>query len=343
MMYYINMFFFSFKQIAFFINSNYTLQMSFNNFSLILLELLYFIIFIKIASKPDLKVTVNFHILKYCYYYTLERVYSLIFVTFAFSLYLGLFGYLRFVNFDKTLNLIDIWSKLKDIFLELPLIVFIFNIILFIVFIYLVLLCLKVYKHFVHIEIVKLHFYYLDKEFYSKIHLAILGKYSLDSFVIDKVLSMLSVLNDYMALGYKKNFWLYTKDERIIRDKLFEKISKTFYYIKIFFYNLHYICFFIALFYDIFYNNYTLCYLFKCLPLILLYQMYINISKFVIQKPVIEVCGEVNKYFYHDIIFVDDNAVLIDGELYERSTTFAQDFLYYEASGFTKYWREINQ
>lgn len=311
--------------------------MSFFEFCVMFCLLWYFIVFIKIALKVPLREPRANHILKYCFEYNIERYYSIAYVSFCAGLLLGFIGYLRLTNLDKTINLLEIFKTLKMLYFQLPFIIIIFNIVLFFSFLYLFILCIKVFKIFFNKELVKLHFYYFDKEPYRKIHFAILSKYSLDSLVVGNIRRALSDFYDYLALGYKKKVWLYTKEERII-TRNFE--DKFYFYeiiriVKFFFFHLHYICLFIILFYDLRYNNYTLLYVFKYLPIMLLYQIYIAITTFVVQKPSVGICAEANMFFYHDIKYVDNRAMFVNGELREIPKTFPEDFLEYEASGFT--------
>jgi hypothetical protein len=109
------------------------------------------------------------------------------------------------------------------------------------------------------------------------------------------------------------------------------------YIINKIFYTLHYTFLIIFIFYDLIYNNLVISATFKYLPFMLLYQIYINLSKFVLEKPLTDICEEANIFFYHKIIYVSSKAMLVDGVLYDIPETFPEDFLRYEASGFTKY------
>jgi hypothetical protein len=69
----------------------------------------------------------------------------------------------------------------------------------------------------------------------------------------------------------------------------------------------------------------------------LLYQLYISLTNFVEQKTLIDLCAEINIFFYRNVKYLDLHNMIVDGVLYEIPKTFVQDFINYEASGFTKY------
>jgi hypothetical protein len=98
--------------------------------------------------KHDPKESIEFRILKYHFEYKLERYYSVAYVLISFCLFVNLMIYLRIVNFDKVLNIIDIYNILKTIFNTTPFIILFFNIILLFLFIYLLIMFIKVCKFF---------------------------------------------------------------------------------------------------------------------------------------------------------------------------------------------------
>jgi hypothetical protein len=261
----------------------------------------------------------------YRFDYDLERYYS-IFISFVtFIIYVVTILYLRFLSSSKTIDLKEIKNTTWNLILDTPLLIFCTTIIILILLFYLIfILILGCIRNYIHTELVKLHFYYLDKIWYEELHNKFNFKLSVNG-LHNKIFGIHWYLLQYLALGYEINAKnnpccrLPTKEEEnLIKEHWFNK-RITLKYLTFALNNLHYIILIFMLSYDIIFNNYTIQYTLKVFPLLFLYQIYIALSTFIDEKNLMGICAYTNYYFYHKVVQLSENTIMIDGEISQFS------------------------
>jgi hypothetical protein len=315
---------------------------SYKDLVFLLMVLLAIIIFIKYIKKLPSKTPMLEHIMWYRFDYNLERYYALFIVLSTLIFYVSTILYLRFLSLGKKLDLIESKSVIYSVIQKQPLlIVFTLLSILLLGFYLIFILIAGCIRRYVHLELIKLHFYYLDKPYYEIIHNKFNLSLSVSFGLHDSFLKLHNYCCTKIALGYqvpKKNepFRLKTEEEYALIQKTFLWKHINTYYVLQILYNLHYIILISFLLYDIYFNNYTIQYTFKILPLLFIYQLYVMASKFVEEKTLNDICGDTNLIFYHNVQIFDEKFALIDGELTQPPSNWAERFLQYESSGFTQ-------
>lgn len=335
MTYFLSFFTLALKSLIYIIEQ-YQFSASFLDLSRLIMEFCFLIFIIKYVMKLPMKETVFDHIMKYRFEYSFEYYYSLFIVLFVTISNFSLIFYLRCLNIEKELNIVPLLDIFIQNITELPLILCLCFFSFFFLVIYLFILVLKVIKIYINKEFVKLHFYFLENPLYQHLHYFFKMKFSIDAiygYVFDLYMNFIVLL----ALGYKPKSYLRTKKEKKIIADFHEKIDLFFnvIFFRSLLFNLHYIFFFIILFYDIFFNDFILTTTFKFLPLMLLYQIFVLISKFIEEKPLSDICYEAHILFYHKVTILNEKTMLLEGNIYSAPQNFGERFLLYEASGFT--------
>jgi hypothetical protein len=319
----------------FFINTSY------KNLVFLLFELIVIIIIIKYLKKLQSNEPVFERILWYRFDYDLERYYALFIVLSTLILYVSTILYLRFLSIGKTVDLRATLTIIVKVIHEQPLLIVFTLLIILLLSLYLIFILIAgCIRKYVHLELIKLHFYYLDKPYYDFIYNKFKYNISISS-ICSKFNSFYFSLCEYFALGYnipKKNepFRLPTKKEEELTQNFWLFKYIIIRYFRYYIYIIHYIILLLFLFYDIYFNNYIIQYTFKILPFLFVYQLYVMASKFVQEKTLNDICGDTNLIFYHNVTIFDENFALIDGELTQPPSNWAERFLQYESSGFTQ-------
>lgn len=339
-MYYISLFFL-FIKIFYAHFEFYILNTSVKENLVLLSIILTFIIIIKYINKMPVKEEILFRIMKYKFEYALERYYSAFIVCGSIMSYIGLLLYVRLLSVEKTISLLQLIETLNAIIHQIPFIIILVLFLLALSGFYLIFfLLLKALRLYVYKELIKLHFYYYDNYYYKTFMEAVKIKYSISGFY-GLLLGLFFKLCEYLALGYNINkkgtpYRSATKKEKEKKTAywLYRKVN--LYYLLPIFYNMHYILLILFLVYDIVFNNFQIQYTFKLLPYLFIYQLYAALSKFTVEHAYTDICAYTNVYFYHHVVLLEHNAMVIDGEVSEVPFNFAEEFLKYEASGFTK-------
>ena len=338
MTYYISLFLFSFKTLLFYADYFVVSQNLWKLFIMLNVPIIS-IFFLKMVNSLTLKDSIEFRVIKYCLEYPLERFYSLFIVILFLSSIFGTLIFYRFHNIMKIINLIELKNRLFHFFSISSFFNVIAHIIVLFIFIYLIILMLKTLWTYINKEIVKLHIYYLKHEWYAKCHNYFNFHLSVEVVFISKIQTLYFKVMNYIITHRNERFLSdYTKEEKKAIYTGLEKVEKYFKFgwISIFFYKLHYIGLVLVLSYDILYNDYTLLYVFKYLPFMLLYQIYIGLSRFVLEKTLTDTCAIAHMIFYQKPVYITDKVIMLNGEFYDAPNTFLDDFLRYEASNFTR-------
>jgi hypothetical protein len=295
------------------------------------------ILIVRFIKKLPITDPIDFHILKYRFEYPVERYYAIFIVVSAFISYVGLIMYLRIMSLNNTIDLIEFKTKILSLIFQVPLIILITILIILVAAFYLIFfLILGCLHQYFNRELTKLHFYYLKHDFYDKIHNAFRFKYTINYLFYNNILLFYYCCCDYFSLGHLKNPLYYTKEDLEITINFWPRKYFDIYYVSKLLSNLHYLVLIILFFYDILYNNWTIQYTFKILPYLFIYQLYINLSKFVNEKTLTDICEETHLHFYPpNVIISDEKSLIRDGLDYGYiEPRFIQEFLLYEKSGF---------
>jgi hypothetical protein len=340
-MFYINCVLVFFK--LFLINFEYFIKYtSYKDLILLLMVIISLIVVIKYVKNIPHQKSLLDHVMWYRFDYDLERYYSLFIVQLTFILYTTIIIYLRILSSEKTVDLIKSKNIIFNVIQEQPLLIlFTLLSILFLGFYLVFILIAGCIRKYVSLELIKLHFFYLDKPFYEKMHNKFKFSLSVSGGLHELFMKAYRYLYTKIALGYqvpKKNepFRLKTEEEWALIEKTFLWRYVNTYYVLQALYNLHYIILLLVLSFDVLFNNLTIQYTFKVLPYLFVYQLYVMASRFVNEKPLTDICDDTNLIFYHKVVIFDDKFALIDDQLTEPPSNWHERFLEYEASGFTK-------
>jgi hypothetical protein len=317
------------------------MQKSFFNAIILLSLLLILILILRLIINSPTKETPTERFQKYWFEYDLERYSSLAFFVLTSCSFFSFIIISRVQNVNKELSLIQIKDLFHDIIIKTPLLLIIINTVIIVLVLYTISLSLKIFHLKINKEIVKLHFYYLDKPLYIKYYELFKFKYACNIFITKPLITLFDFIFDFIALGYHKKHSEYTEKELLQIYSYAEKHEKItsliINFINNFIFYIHYVCFFCFLLHDLFFNSFVLHLVFQVLPLMLLYQIYINITKFVSEKTLTDICSDTNTFFYHKIVILNKKTMLVDDEeLYDIPENFIEHFCAYEASGFTK-------
>ncbi len=226
-----------------------------------------------------------------------------IIITYAGLAILGIF-LLRMANRNRAVDLREIYSIIITNSFFVNLINGILGILILIVYI---ILLLNIFKY-IKIHIIRLHLYYNTKESYYEV--------TWMRFVL-KYTYLGNLFKVRNAIFYKKLFGFSISYHVIAITRI-----------------LHYIILINAFIYDLIYNNYTIHVIFYLLPYLFLYQIYIKICDFYINKQ------PVNDVVLHDIIYAEymltsnetpfakDDELLINGRYYEKQDVHDLIFIY---------------
>ena len=307
------------------------------------------------------------HIMQYRFKSREDFYYSRIIICSTIIGYLMGITYLRWRAFNNPIDLTVINSSIQKLYMELPFGIFCYNIIIFLLLSYVFILSIKLIKKRINIHVTKMHFYLMSFEKYLRIHRYFNYHLSVDAVFIDKLSHYYKFCVDYIVslylFGYYKAYiyrymkheclpaktrrYIWTLEEKQIYDSFTEK---RYYFplrnildqpLNIIFYHLHFIILICCISYDILYHTYVLTTTAKALPLLFIYQIYSYLSQFVKDKIIHEVNAEINTLYYHDVTYINDRLMFMDGEIYQRpnSEQIIKDFLKYEAAEF--YWTRI--
>jgi len=336
MMFYI---FLTFRSFTFALD-HYNMQESFFNAIILISILLIIMLILRLIIKTPTKETPEERFKKYWFEYDLERYSSLAFFIFTSCSFFSFIIISRVQNVNKELDLKQIKDLLHSIMIKTPLLLIIMNAIIITLILYIISLSLKIFHLKINKEIVKLHFYYLDKPLYMKYHDMFKFKYAGNNLITWPLRIFFNFSKNFIALGYHKKYSEYSEEEMFQLYSFDEKHDKIIYtiisFINNFIFYIHYVCFVCCLLHDLFFNSFVLHLVFQFLPLMLIYQIYITLTKFVMEKTLTDICSDTNTFFYHKVIILNKKTMLVDGELYDIPENFIEHFFAYEASGFTK-------
>lgn len=291
-------------------------------------------------SKEEDKLALADHILQYQFKNKKDRYFTFVFLIISFICYISMAFFFRVKNLANIIDLKKIYSMLLALYNKMNILILIYNLIILFLCIYALLLTLHFIKKFYLKHVMKAHFYlaeegswyqkFIDKKSYS-----------------NKLYLIRNKLGSYYTSFYSTLFYKIAKEEHLSEfepkpkvDALYIKYQKflnvSSNLIRNIPYNLHYICFFFILLFDLFFNDLVLLHVVYFLPIMFIFHLYVIYCKFVRDKSIFGLGDYINKFFYHEIIVINRDWMTIDGLPCETYREFPFDFLEYEMKGFNK-------
>ena len=364
MLYIFSLLYIILKGLIFIVNKETLFYLTKSNIIFFVVLIFSIIFFKKVLKYRRFFLNIVDHVIQYRFKSKEDFQYSAIILCVTIISYLVGIGYLRFRVFNNPVDLTIIYSTLKGLYLKLPFGILCYNIILFMLLLYFFILLVKLIKKRLNIHITKMHFYLISFKKYITLHNYFKYHISVDIYFVDNIYRYYTfciyyIFSLYLFGYYKDDYYRYKNPEKIpIKTKrylwtiqqgrMYDAITDKYNYllnvrkpIRMLFYNLHLLLLIAGLYYDILYHNYTLTFVAKLLPLLFFYQMYIFLSQFVSDKIVCDISAEINTLYYKDVIYINDNVMFINGEIYQKpdGEEFMTKFLQYEAAEF--YWTRM--
>ena len=295
-------------------------------------------------------------ILKYGIYGKMQHVYNILVILLFILLSLTVVFYLRYLNRDRVIDLIEKFTLIKELVFEKPLLECLLDISIFVLFfvVYLILF-MRLIKYF-KFHIIKRHLYHIgngripDKDhWYALKFLAFFQKICLSYYNAGLVVE--HFYEKYYFIfkedkDYGPNFDnLLLKDQNTISFRppvdpshLLLKYPLVWDFWWHFVTKWHYIFIILLISYDLIFNNFQLSLVFKFLPWIYFYDVYVRISKFLNDLD----WGydeTINTILYcYSIEIWNSKTLLIDGDFYDYDRL-KEIYATYMSKGFVKNYR----
>lgn len=294
-------------------------------------------------------------LLKYVIKTPQEHCYNIFIIIFFFSVSFIFIFYLRYINKENTIILIDYYYIILNYIKITPILECILNIIILILlFILYIILIIKLSKYF-KFHLIKRHIYLIGgfnnvtmgNNWYGlKFFHGFLYKICLNESIL---VNFIEFIYNNLYFRYKKKYYGIDFDTLSHDDQFIIKMQSpvtpscfTIKYYKIvdilwfFLLKGHYIILLFSFMYDLIFNDFQISLIFSILPWILVYDTYLRASKFVdnLYLP--------NDQFIHTVLYSknieiwDSNTLLIDGEFYDYDR-FKIIYKKYMLSGFIKH------
>lgn len=344
------------KAVIFFLNRDLFSTLTLINIIVLLLFILLNYILKKNLYKQKQHSNIKEHLKQYRFWNKKEYYFSLIGVIIYITLFISLIFYLRIKAYNNPINFNAILYDIQVFYDKTNLSICLYKLTLFTLIFNIFHLSVKIVKKKLDLLMMKLHFFLLSYESYVKTHNFFRKYCSLEAIIISHIRHVIFIFPTYLCFGYFKdpfNKFDDVSETNIINQKIhwtihekkrythfLNKYQKIFWslerYIIIILYHAHLIVFIYLFIFDIFFSNHILIYTAKTLPLIFLYQLYITLCNFVMDKPTHDIPKDINILYYHKVIILNKKTVMIDDEISENSfdETFIKEFLRYELQDF---------
>lgn len=292
------------------------------------------------TNQADKEALVD-HILQYQFKSKGDRYSTFFFLFFSFLCYISLVFSFRFKNISNIIDLKKTYAFLTALYEKMNLLLLIYNFLILFLCIFAIILTLNEIKTLYLKHLMKAHFFFGEEgSWYQKF---------IDKKAFNNKLYLIDCnLHSHLGTFYSWLFHKMTKEKRTLKHEEYEpkpKVDALYIKYQKFLtasdniisnipYNFHYICFFFILLFDLLFNNFVLLHIAYFLPIMFIFHLYVLFCKFALDKRVFGLVEHINKFFYHEVIILDDKWMTIDGIPCYIDHAFPFEFLKFEMKGF---------